>query len=74
MLGTTSVGIIVGGPYQGKKMVGCSLAVGPDRILAQGSFNEFSGELVLAEFEVPQRKEKGTAIGEMLRKKGFNFS
>ena len=25
---TTSVGVIVGGPYEGKKMVGCSMAVG----------------------------------------------
>lgn len=68
MIGTTSVGVIVGGPYEGKKMVGCSLAVGQSGILARGQFNEFAGELVTVEFEVPQRREKGTAIGEMLKR------
>ncbi len=27
VLSTTSVGYIVGGPYEGKKMVGCSLVI-----------------------------------------------
>jgi predicted amidohydrolase len=69
----TSVGYIVGGPYMGKKMVGCSLCVGRDGIIAKGIFNEFAGELVIAEFELPVRKEKGTEIGEMLQKKGHFF-
>ena len=74
MVGTTSVGVIVGGPYEGKKMIGCSLAVGQEGILARGPFNEFAGELIVAEFDVPQRKEKGTAIGEMLKKQGFQLA
>jgi predicted amidohydrolase len=72
--GTTSVGVIVGGPYEGKKMVGCSLAVNKDGIIARGSYNEFAGELIIAEFDVPVRHEKGTAIGEMLRQRGFQFT
>ena len=74
VVGTTSVGVIVGGPYEGKKSIGCSLAVGPQGIITQGSYNEFAGELVIAEFEVPDRPEKGTAIGEMLKKKGYQFA
>ena len=74
ILGTTSVGVIVGGPYEGKKMIGCSLAVGKEGIIAQGQFNEFTGDLVVAEFDVPERKEKGTAISDMLIKKGYQFS
>ncbi len=70
---TTSVGYIVGGPYEGKKQVGCSLAVGEKGILAQGQFNEFAGELVIAEFDVPQNKLKGTQFGDALRKKGCTF-
>ena len=66
IIGTTSVGVIVGGPYEGKKMVGCSLAVGRTGIIARGQYNEFAGELIIAEFDVPHREEKGTAIGEML--------
>lgn len=73
MIGTTSVGYIVGGPYEGKKMIGCSLALGPDGILARGDYNEFAGELITVEFEVPQRIEKGTTIGEMLAAKKYQF-
>lgn len=69
----TSVGYIVGGPYEGKKMVGCSLCVGERGIIAQGMMNEFAGELVVAEFEMPVRKEKGTEIGLMLQQKGYKF-
>ena len=72
-ISTTSVGYIVGGPYEGKKMVGCSLAVNKGNIVAEGLFNEFAGKLTIAEFEVPDRKERGTQIGEMLTKKGHRF-
>jgi predicted amidohydrolase len=73
VLGTTSVGYLVGGPYEGKKMVGCSLAVNKDGIIARGPYLEFAGELVVVATEVPVRKEKGTAIGEMLKTKGYQF-
>lgn len=66
LVGTTSVGVIVGGPYEGMKMVGCSLAMGKDGIIARGNYNEFAGELILAEFDVPLRQEKGTAIGDKI--------
>ena len=69
----TSVGYIVGGPYEGKKMVGCSLCVGKNGIIAKGIFNEFAGELLIAEFDMPVRKEKGTEIGVMLQQKGYNL-
>ena len=71
ILTATSVGYIVGGPYEGKKMVGCSLAVGPNGVIAQGSYNELSSEVIVAEFDVPVRTEKGTQIGEMLRRRGY---
>jgi len=71
IIGATSVGYIVGGPYEGKKMVGCSLAVGRNGVIAEGRFNEFAGELIITDVEIPVRREKGTAIGEMLKKKGY---
>lgn len=67
----TSVGYIVGGPYEGKKMVGCSLCVGKDGIIAKGVFNEFAGELVIADFDMPVRIEKGVQIGAMLQQKNY---
>lgn len=73
VISTTSVGYIVGGPYEGKKKVGCSLAVNKNGILKKGQFNEFAGVLEEVEFEIPQRKEKGTQIGEMLKRKGYQF-
>lgn len=71
IVSTTSVGYIVGGPYEGKKMVGCSLAVNKDGTIARGVFNEFAGELVVAEFDVPEAKYKGTQFGKMLQEKGY---
>lgn len=73
VLGATSVGYIVGGPYEGKKMIGCSLAVKKNGIIAQGEFNEFASAVKVVEFEVPTRNEMGTAIGTMLQKRGFVF-
>ncbi len=71
IVGATSVGYIVGGPYEGKKMVGCSIAVNKDGIVARGTYNEFAGELIVFDAKIPQRKEKGTEIGLMLKEKGY---
>ncbi|MFN4811007.1 MAG: carbon-nitrogen hydrolase family protein [Bacteroidota bacterium] len=73
VVGTTSVGYIVGGPYEGKKMVGCSLAVDPNGIVAQGEFNEFASELITMNINLVNRPQKGTQIGKMLLTKGFSF-
>lgn len=73
VVGTTSVGYIVGGPYEGKKSIGCSLAVDASGVRAQGKFNEFAGELIVADLPRPIRSEQGTAIGEMLQRKGYQF-
>ena len=73
IINATSVGTIVGGPYQGKKMVGCSLAVGPNGVLAQGDYNEFSGELVVVTFSMPQLRSTGTLIDDVLTEAGKIF-
>jgi len=64
-ISTTSVGYIVGGPYEGKKMVGCSLAVGKTGIISKGIFNEFAGELIVQEIEIPEQKLKGTDFARL---------
>jgi predicted amidohydrolase len=63
--GSTSVGCLVGGPFEGRKSIGCSLAVGPDGVIAKGEYNEFTSELVVAEFEIPNRERRGTRLGSM---------
>ncbi len=71
--GTTSVGYIVGGPYEGKKSVGCSLVVDKNGIVTKGKFNEFAGNLIVSDIDIPERQEKGTQIGERLMKSGYRF-
>lgn len=71
ILGSTSVGYIVGGPYEGKKMIGCSLAVDSTGVICQGEFNEFASDVKIIEFEMPIRTAFGTAIGEDLKKRGL---
>lgn len=73
IVSATSVGYVVGGPYEGKKIVGCSLAVGKNGLIAKGIYNEFASDLVIADITIPIRPEKGTAIGEMLQTKGYQF-
>jgi len=70
IINATSVGYIVGGPYEGMKMVGCSLAVNKDGVMEQGKFNEFAGDLVVADIDVPPPHPLGTDIGKMLKDSG----
>ena len=72
IVGTTSVGYIVGGPYEGRKSVGCSLALNENGVIQQGHFNEFAGELIVAEFHIARREAKGTQIGELLISKNYD--
>lgn len=69
----TSVGYIVGGPYEGKKKVGKSLVVDKSGILTEGMFNEFAGELKTIRMELPPKSIKGTQIGSELLRKGYRF-
>ena len=70
---STSVGYIVGGPYEGKKMVGRSLLVGPEGLVCQGEFNEFAGEVVNVNIDLKPTPAVGTAIGERLNKLGYEL-
>ena len=73
IVGVTSVGYVVGGPYEGKKSIGCSLVVDNGKLMSEGNFNEFASELIITELEIRDRVEKGTDIGKMLINKGYNF-
>lgn len=73
VVGTTSVGYLVGGPYEGKKSVGCSLAVDANGVQVRGAFNEFASQLIVADLARPHRPERGTDIGLMLQRKGYRF-
>lgn len=64
-ISTTSVGYIVGGPYEGKKMIGCSLAVDKHGNYTQGEFNEFAGDVKVVEIELGENKWKGVQYGKI---------
>ncbi len=71
VISTTSVGYIVGGPYEGKKMVGCSVATNKDGIITRGQFNEFSSDLVYVNVDVENNGIKGTQVGTKIFNEGF---
>ena len=61
----TSVGYIVGGPYEGKKMIGCSLAVDKGGVIAQGEFNEFAGDMKVVDVSIKPQRWKGTQFDDL---------
>ncbi|MCB9225542.1 MAG: carbon-nitrogen hydrolase family protein [Chitinophagales bacterium] len=71
VVSTTSVGYIVGGPYEGKKMVGCSLAIDKHGTIYQSELNEFAGDLKIVDLELGEGKWKGTQFGTMLKQKNY---
>ena len=71
VVNATSVGTIVGGPFEGKKMVGCSMAVSRNGVIKQGQYNEFAGELTVVSVKLPEPPRKGSAIGAHLGRSGL---
>jgi predicted amidohydrolase len=69
----TSVGYIVGGPYEGKKMIGRSLVVGPDGVRCSGPLNEFASDNVECEIDILPAPAVGTGIGQRLRELGYQL-
>jgi predicted amidohydrolase len=70
IVGVSNVGPITGGPWQGRKCIGCSLAVGAKgEILAKAPYGEEG--LFPVEIELTPRRVSGTDIAPMLRGKGY---
>lgn len=74
IVSTTGVGYIVGGPYEGKKMIGCSLVALPDGSFQEAVCNEFAGNLL--SIDIPLDKTvtyKGTQVGKRLKELGLHY-
>ena len=70
----TGVGYIVGGPYEGKKMIGGSLIAKPDGSFQTTPLNEFSGQILYANIVLEKTaKYKGTQVGRRLTELGFPY-
>ena len=67
-----ATGWLRGGPWQGYKCIGCSLAMGPGgAILAEGPYGEAAESLIVVEVEPVERTITGAAIAKMLAGKGY---
>ncbi|MCJ7682215.1 MAG: carbon-nitrogen hydrolase family protein [Candidatus Aminicenantes bacterium] len=71
VMSVSNVGWINAGVWKGRKCIGCSLAVGPGgNKLAESPYGETAEHLTVVEVTILPRVVTGTAITEMLRKKG----
>jgi predicted amidohydrolase len=72
IVGVSNVGWLRGGPWQGYKCIGCSLAMGPGgAILAEAPYGEAAESLIIIEVEPVERTVTGAAIARMLAGKGY---
>lgn len=72
VVGVSNVGWITGGPWAGRKCIGCSLAIGANgEVLAKGPYGVDAQELIVLEVELKRRTMTGTDIAPMLRGKGY---
>ena len=72
-VGVSCVGWMTGGPWKGRKCIGCSLAVGPGGgVLAQAPYGVDAEELVVVEVEPRGLEAKGTEISRALSDRGYS--
>jgi predicted amidohydrolase len=72
IVGVSNVGWLDAGPWSGRKVIGCSLAVGPGgEVLARGPYGDDADALIVVEAETVKPDAKGTDIAPMLKSKGY---
>jgi predicted amidohydrolase len=72
VVGVSNVGWMTGGPWAGRKCIGCSLAVGPGGVvLARGPYGEAAEAVVCVEVEPRSSIARGTRVAEALRARGY---
>lgn len=73
VIGVSNVGRLRGGPWQGYKCIGCSLAMGPGgKILAQGPYGEAAETLLVVPVELIEPEVTGINIAGILARKGYD--
>jgi len=72
IVGVSNVGWITGGPWAGRKCIGCSLAVGPGgTVLARGPYGDAAEAVVVVEVEPRPVLARGTLVADTLRSRGY---
>lgn len=62
IVGVSNVGWLDAGPWQGRKCIGCSLAVGPDgEVLVQGPYGEDAESLIVVQLRVLPKQIAGAS-------------
>jgi predicted amidohydrolase len=71
VVGVSNVGWITGGPWKGRKCIGCSLAVGPTGVLARGPYGDAAEAVITVEIAPRPPVGRGTTVAEALRCRGY---
>ena len=72
IIGVSNVGWIRGGPWEGRKCIGCSLAMGPGAaILAEGPYGEQAEAFVRAEIRPQPPIARGAELAAALKARGY---
>ena len=72
VIGVSNVGPITGGPWAGRKCIGCSLAVGPGgEILAEGPYGEAAEPVMCVEVQPRPPVARGTDFAAALEARGY---
>lgn len=72
LIGVSNVGWITNGPWSGRKVIGCSLAVGPGgRVLAIGPYGESATAMIPFEIDLRPQIGKGTGIAPVLEARDY---
>jgi predicted amidohydrolase len=72
VIGVSGVGWITGGPWAGRKLIGCSLAVGPDGgVMVQGPYGETAECLLTVDLHLAPALARGTDIAPVLQRRGY---
>jgi hypothetical protein len=68
VIGVSNVGWLTGGPWKGRKCIGCSLAVGPGgEVLARGPYGEAAEDLIVVQVAPRPAIGRGTAFSDALQ-------
>lgn len=72
VIGVSHVGSLTAGPWSGRKVIGCSLAVGPDgHVLARGPYGCEAAAMIVVEVEPQPPIGRGTGIAQALEARGY---
>ena len=72
VIGVSNVGWLTSGPWKGRKCIGCSLAVGPEGVLAQAPYGEAAEAVTCVEVRPRPPIGRGTKIAEALQARGYS--